>query len=127
VYDQPITAYLFFAPPEHRLSQATDLILDFPGGGFVAMTPEHHEDRLRMWAEQSGRPVLAIDYSKAPECESAVLYCRKRSILTLNLTDPYPYAIDEGFDTYRVIAESVGKVIGMSGQKLNIIISGDSA
>jgi hypothetical protein len=42
-YERPITGYLFFALPEKQLSKATDLILDFPGGGFVAMTPEHHE------------------------------------------------------------------------------------
>lgn len=67
-YKRPITAYLFFAPPESQLCHATDLILDFPGGGFVAMSPEHHEERLRMWAVTTGRPVLSIDYGKAPEC-----------------------------------------------------------
>jgi acetyl esterase/lipase len=51
------------------------------------MNPEHHEERLRMWAKSSGRPVLAIDYGKAPEY-------------------PYPFAIDEAFDTYRVLVES---------------------
>lgn len=45
-----------------------DLILDIPGGGFVAMTPEHHEERLRMWAVRTGRPVASVDYGKAPEC-----------------------------------------------------------
>lgn len=68
-YTRPITAYLFFAPPAEQLSCATDLILDFPGGGFVAMNPEHHEERLRLWATHTGRPVLSIDYGKAPECE----------------------------------------------------------
>jgi acetyl esterase/lipase len=43
-------------------------VLDFPGGGFVAMSPEHHDDRLRAWATRTGRPVLSIDYGKAPEC-----------------------------------------------------------
>jgi hypothetical protein len=60
-------------------------------------------------------------------------------------SDPYPYAIDEAFDTYKVLVESgeflslctlcftyvinlaVGGLIGMSGKKLNIMISGDSA
>ncbi|KDQ27709.1 hypothetical protein PLEOSDRAFT_1042144 [Pleurotus ostreatus PC15] len=107
-YQRPITAYLFFALPEKRLCKATDLILDFPGGGFVAMSPEHHEERLRTWAISTGRPVLSIDYGKAPEY-------------------PYPFAIDEAFDTYRVLVESAGAVLGMSGKKLNIIMSGDSA
>ncbi|KII92745.1 hypothetical protein PLICRDRAFT_155534 [Plicaturopsis crispa FD-325 SS-3] len=107
-YQRPITAYLYFALPEHQLCKATDLILDFPGGGFVAMTPEHHEERLRMWAWRTGRPVLSIDYGKAPEY-------------------PYPFAIDEAFDTYRVLVESKGVLMGMSGKKLNIVMSGDSA
>ncbi|KAI0790793.1 Alpha/Beta hydrolase protein [Abortiporus biennis] len=107
-YQRPVTAWLFFAPPEHHLSRATDLILDFPGGGFISMTPEHHEDRLRMWAMRTGKPVLSIDYGKAPEY-------------------PYPFAIDECFDAYRMIVESAGTIIGMSGTKLNVVFSGDSA
>ncbi|KAH9485132.1 Hormone-sensitive lipase [Psilocybe cubensis] len=107
-YDRPITAYLYFGPAESELCKATELILDFPGGGFVAMSPEHHEERLRMWAVSTGRPILAIDYGKAPEY-------------------PYPFARDEAFDVYRLMVESYGKLIGMSGKKLSIIISGDSA
>ncbi|TEB38251.1 hormone-sensitive lipase [Coprinellus micaceus] len=107
-YDRPITAWLYFAPPEDQLVSQTELILDFPGGGFIAMNPEHHEERLRMWAKSSGRPVLAIDYGKAPEY-------------------PYPFAIDEAFDTYRVLVESNGTLIGLGGSKLSIIMSGDSA
>ncbi|KZT26689.1 alpha/beta-hydrolase [Neolentinus lepideus HHB14362 ss-1] len=107
-YQRPITAWLLFAPPENKLSQATDLIFDVPGGGFIAMTPEHHDERLHMWAVRTGKPVLSIDYGKAPEY-------------------PYPFAIDEIFDTYRVLVESSGQLIGMSGKKLNIIMTGDSA
>ncbi|KAJ7045745.1 Alpha/Beta hydrolase protein [Mycena alexandri] len=107
-YERPITGFLFFALPEKQLSKATDLILDFPGGGFVAMSPEHHEERLRMWAVTTGKPILSIDYGKAPEY-------------------PYPFAIDEAFDTYKVLVESVGALLGMSGKKLNILLSGDSA
>lgn len=69
-YDRPITAYLFFAGPEEDLSKATELIFDIPGGGFVAMTPEHHEERLRAWAISTKRPVLSIDYGKSPECQA---------------------------------------------------------
>ncbi|KAI0630337.1 alpha/beta-hydrolase [Trametes polyzona] len=107
-YRRPMTAWLFFAPPEEELAHATDLILDFPGGGFVSMTPEHHEERLRMWAVRTGKPVLSVDYGKAPEY-------------------PYPYSIDECFDLYRVLVETSGIVVGMSGRKLNIICTGDSA
>ncbi|KAH9931067.1 alpha/beta-hydrolase [Epithele typhae] len=105
---RPITAWLFFAPPAAQLCRATDLILDFPGGGFVSMTPEHHEERLRMWAIRTGKPVLSVEYGKAPEY-------------------PYPFCIDECFDIYRVLVETTGMVIGMSGQALNVILTGDSA
>ncbi|RPD59870.1 alpha/beta-hydrolase [Lentinus tigrinus ALCF2SS1-6] len=105
---RPITTWLFFAPPADQLASATDLILDFPGGGFVSMTPEHHEERLRMWAIRTGKPILSVDYGKAPEY-------------------PYPFSIDECFDLYRVLVETTGMVIGMSGHALNIILTGDSA
>ncbi|KAJ7497471.1 Alpha/Beta hydrolase protein [Mycena latifolia] len=107
-YERPIIGFLFFALPEKQLSKATDLILDFPGGGFVAMSPEHHEERLRMWAITTGKPILSIDYGKAPEY-------------------PYPFAIDEAFDTYKILVESVGTLLGMSGRKLNVLLTGDSA
>lgn len=42
-------------------------------------------------------------------------------------TDPYPFGIDEVFDAYRIIVESKGKAIGMAGEDLNIVLSGDSA
>ena len=38
------------------------------------MTPEHHEERLRVWAEKTGRPVLSLDYGKAPERECSLLF-----------------------------------------------------
>ena len=50
-------------------ANATELIFDCPGGGFVAMTPAHHEERLRLWGVHSKKPVLALEYGKAPECE----------------------------------------------------------
>ncbi|KAI6121390.1 Alpha/Beta hydrolase protein [Pisolithus thermaeus] len=107
-YDRPITVHVYFAAPVLQLHNCTDLILDFPGGGFVAMTPEHHEERLRTWALRTGKAVLAVDYGKAPEY-------------------PYPFAMDECFDLYRLLAESSGRCIGMSGKDFNVILSGDSA
>ncbi|KAF9520305.1 hypothetical protein BS47DRAFT_1335907 [Hydnum rufescens UP504] len=107
-YKKPISAWLFFSRSERELSWATDLILDFPGGGFICMTPQHHEERLRRWTIRTGKPVLSLDYGKAPEY-------------------PYPWAIEEGFDAYRLLVETKGRVIGMSGRALNVIMSGDSA
>ncbi|OJA18626.1 hypothetical protein AZE42_01772 [Rhizopogon vesiculosus] len=107
-YDRPLTVHIYFAPAAPQLQQATDLILDFPGGGFVAMTPEHHDERLRSWALRTGKPVLSVEYGKAPEY-------------------PYPFAMDECFDIYQTLSMSAGRCIGMSGKKLNIILTGDSA
>ena len=44
-----------------------------------------------------------------------------------HITDPYPYAVDEVFDTYQVLVDTAGAVIGMSGRSLEIVASGDSA
>ncbi|KAF5393231.1 hypothetical protein D9757_000749 [Collybiopsis confluens] len=111
-YRRPITCCLYYADSPESLKQCNELILDYPGGGFVAMSPQHHEERLRMWAKNTGRVVLAVDYGKAPESDSI---------------DPYPFAIDEAFDIYQVLVKSGGSAIGMSGKEINIIVSGDSA
>ena len=77
-YERPITAYLFFAGPVEDLCKATELIFDIPGGGYVAMTPEHHEERLRIWAVSTKRPVLSLDYGKSPECQTFLRhFCMK--------------------------------------------------
>lgn len=116
-YTRPITTHLFYSPrqelsssrdPLTALSYERDLIFDVPGGGFISMGPEHHEERLRSWAVQTGKPVISLDYGKAPEY-------------------PYPFAIDEVFDAYQIIVGSKGKAIGMAGEDLNIVLSGDSA
>jgi len=103
MYSRPVTCWIFFAGTEAELAQATELVLDFPGGGFVAMGPTHHEDRLRQWAKSMKRPIVSVDYGKAPEY-------------------PYPYAIDEGFDVYKTIVQSKGRVLGMSGERLKIVL-----
>lgn len=48
-------------------------------------------------------------------------------LLNTYSSDPYPFAVDEIFDAYRIIVESKGKAIGMSGEDINIVLSGDSA
>lgn len=65
--------------------------------------------QLRQLAKETERPVLAIDYCKAPEY-------------------PYPYAVEECYDVYRSLFESGGKIIGMSGRSgFRLVLSGDSA
>ncbi|EIW69571.1 hypothetical protein TREMEDRAFT_30684 [Tremella mesenterica DSM 1558] len=109
----PVKGMLFFSGNEAELAKATQLIIDFPGGGFVAMGPDCHEERLRSWAKRTGKPVLAIEYGKAPEY-------------------PYPWAIEEGFDAYRTIHETLGSCIGIHlpntpSSRLSIVLTGDSA
>jgi len=55
--------------PIAALKLQEDVVLDFPGGGFVAVTPEHHGERLRAWAARMSKPIISVEYGKAPECE----------------------------------------------------------
>ncbi|GAA5920518.1 hypothetical protein JCM1841_003460 [Sporobolomyces salmonicolor] len=110
-YTKPMTAYLFFAGSELELARQRELVMDFPGGGFICMNPQHHEERLLRWAIQTGRPVLSFDYGKAPEY-------------------PFPFAIDEMYDAYSLLHGTKGKCIGMNTvgeQDLRVVLSGDSA
>ncbi|KDE04867.1 hypothetical protein MVLG_04727 [Microbotryum lychnidis-dioicae p1A1 Lamole] len=107
-YDKPIVAWILFNGTDEELAEQTELIFDVPGGGFICMDPTHHEERTLRWTIRTGKPVLGLDYGKAPEY-------------------PFPYAIDETYDVYKVLHESKGKCIGMKGTKLGIVMTGDSA
>jgi acetyl esterase/lipase len=56
-----------------------------------------------MWAITTGKPILSIDYGKAPECTIRSLVFE---IVLNSSLDPYPFAIDEAFDTYKLLVES---------------------
>ncbi|KAL2205140.1 alpha/beta-hydrolase [Sarocladium strictum] len=108
-YKDHVSAWLYFDGPLSALSNQNKLILDVPGGGFVAMDPRCNDDKLLAWAAKSGLPVLSIDYRKAPEY-------------------PYPFALNECFDVYSTIHQTRGRCIGMSGNQIpRVIITGDSA
>ncbi|KIW01263.1 uncharacterized protein PV09_07302 [Verruconis gallopava] len=108
-YQESVDAWLYFDGPISELKNQTKVVLDIPGGGFVAMTPRNHDDRLLAWAGKTGLPVLSLNYKKAPEY-------------------PYPYALNECFDVYRTITASRGRCIGMSGYQVpKVILTGDSA
>lgn len=108
-YKEPVQAWLYFDGPISALKEHDKIVLDIPGGGFVAMDPRNHDDKLIGWAGKTGLPVLALDYKKAPEY-------------------PYPYALNECYDVYHMIMASRGRCVGLSGARdPKVIVSGDSA
>ncbi|KAK5661386.1 hypothetical protein OQA88_11285 [Cercophora sp. LCS_1] len=108
-YKEPVTAWLYFDGPLSDLAYHNKIVLDIPGGGFVAMDPRCNEDKLLAWAAKTGLPVLSLDYKKAPEY-------------------PYPYALNECYDVYTTIVNTRGRCIGLSGKEVpKIVVTGDSA
>ena len=108
-YKEPVNAWLYFDGPLSALRDHTKIVLDIPGGGFVAMNPRHHDDKLLAWAGRTGLPVLSLDYKKAPE-------------------HPYPYALNECYDVYHTLMVTHGRCIGLAGRTApRVILTGDSA
>ena len=108
-YKEPVNAWLFFDGPLSALKNHTKIVLDVPGGGFVAMNPRHHDDKLLAWSGKTGLPVLSLDYRKAPE-------------------HPYPYALNECYDVYHTLVATLGRCIGLAGlSPPRIVLTGDSA
>lgn len=95
-YETPVHGWLYFDGPVSALKRHTKVILNIPGGGFVAMSPRTHDDSLFAWAGKTGLPILSLDYKKAPEY-------------------PYPYALNECYDVYRTIVATGGRCLGLSG------------
>jgi acetyl esterase/lipase len=108
-FKEPVLAWLYYDGPVADLVHHNKLVLDIPGGGFVAMNPRTNDDKLCAWAAKTGLPILSLDYKKAPEY-------------------PYPYALNECYDVYTTIIKSKGRCIGMSGKETpKITVTGDSA
>ncbi|KAK3946457.1 hormone-sensitive lipase [Diplogelasinospora grovesii] len=108
-YKEPVSGWLYYDGPLSDLERHNRIVLDIPGGGFVAMDPRCNDDKLFAWAAKTGLPVLSLDYKKAPEY-------------------PYPYALNECYDVYCTIVKSKGRCIGLSGKEVpRIVITGDSA
>lgn len=108
-YTEPVTAWMYFDGPLSELEKQENLVLDIPGGGFIAMDPRTSDDKLLAWAGKTGVPVLSLDYRKAPEY-------------------PYPYALNECFDVYSQIAQTKGRCVGINLPHCpRIILTGDSA
>ncbi|KAJ2629009.1 hypothetical protein H4R22_003573 [Coemansia sp. RSA 1290] len=102
--------HVFYAGSAGEMRECSRLIVDIPGGGFVAMGPASHEEYLADWALKTQAVVLSVDYAKAPEY-------------------PYPYAIDQCYEVYRELVQTQGRCIGMNqrGHSLHKVLVGDSA
>ena len=108
-YRDPVNAWMYFDGPLSELEKQENIVLDMPGGGFVAMDPRTSDDKLLAWAGKTGVPILSLDYKKAPE-------------------HPYPYALNECFDVYKQIVATKGRCIGMKSATCpRIVLTGDSA
>ncbi|KAL1882365.1 hypothetical protein VTK73DRAFT_1924 [Phialemonium thermophilum] len=108
-YKEPVSAWLYFDGPLTELQRHNKVVLDIPGGGFVAMDPRCNDDKLFAWAAKTGLPVLSLDYKKAPEY-------------------PYPYALNECYDVYTTIINTRGRCIGLLGRDVpQVVVTGDSA
>ncbi|KAJ3350641.1 hypothetical protein HDU91_006220 [Kappamyces sp. JEL0680] len=116
-----IEGRLYFHASKEEFADATELIFCVPGGGFVAMPPICHDDYTSQYARATRKPLVSINYGKAPEY-------------------PYPWALEELFDAFRSIVETNGECIGMRGwygkdanarnvkrKPISITVMGDSA
>ncbi|KAG5357293.1 Hormone-sensitive lipase [Yarrowia sp. C11] len=108
-YEEPVECLLLFDGTAEQLKAQKKVIYHLHGGGFTTMEPKLHEDYLLAWATQLKVPILSVNYRKAPEF-------------------PYPYALDEVFDTYYALIKSKGTIIGLSGDVVpEVVVTGDSA
>ncbi|KAJ2449084.1 hypothetical protein EV183_005083 [Coemansia sp. RSA 2336] len=106
----PAACHVFYAGSMSEMHECSRLVVDIPGGGFVAMGPASHEEYLADWAIKTRAVVVSVDYAKAPEY-------------------PYPYAIDQCYEVYRELMQTKGRCIGMNhkGHRLHTVLAGDSA
>ncbi|KAF9101606.1 hypothetical protein BGX29_005458 [Mortierella sp. GBA35] len=107
--DSEVTVTILFKGTEEEYVRSETIILNIPGGGFVAMRPACHADYLMAWAGQTNVPIVSIDYKKAPEF-------------------PFPYGLNECFDVYKMVVATKGACIGLKGTaQPRIALAGDSA
>ena len=60
-----INVRIYFSGSKEELLQCNTLIFHIPGGGFVTMTPENHDDYLSDWVRQTGIPLISINYGNS--------------------------------------------------------------
>lgn len=106
---EPVDVWIYFEGSSEELKTQKKIVLDIPGGGFVAMGPRNHDDKLMGWSKKLKIPIVSVEYKKAPEY-------------------PYPHGLNECYDVYHSIITTKGRCIGLSGEVVpKVAISGDSA
>ena len=106
---EPVGVWIYFEGSSEGLKAQKKIVLDISGGGFVAMGPRNHDDKLMGWSKKLKIPIVSVEYKKAPEY-------------------PYPYGLNECYDVYHSIITTKGRCIGLSGEAVpRIAMSGDSA
>lgn len=109
-----IECRLFYNKSREELAKETKILLDYPGGGFIAMAPQHHADYLSFWSIALSVPVLSVTYRKAPEY-------------------PFPCGFEDAWNVYKALVDSNGGVAGInlgpsrSEDPIKIAVAGDSA
>lgn len=76
------------------------------GGGWVLFSIDTHDRLMREYADQTGRVVIGVDYSRAPEAR-------------------FPQPIEEVVDILRWLAADGGAALGLDLSRL--VLGGDSA
>ncbi|KAK7207069.1 Alpha/Beta hydrolase protein [Myxozyma melibiosi] len=130
-YHSRIKAFLYYDGPRGSFKQHDKILLSFPGGGFVSMTPRHHDDSLCSWAKRLKIPIVSINYGYVM-LSQRLRYSIVLLIFTVAFRKapeyPYPYGLDECYDAYLEIIRTRGRCIGLSGHSdLQIVLIGDSA
>jgi acetyl esterase/lipase len=114
--DENIECFIYYRGRPEELPNCTRVVLQFHGGGFVAMNPQCHEDYMCKIAKQLDAVLVCVNYRKAPE-------------------HPYPAGLNDCFDVYETLRDDNGRCVGITPtsfsngleQPLTIVLMGDSA
>lgn len=112
-----VIAWLYWNGSDADLANSDKLVLSFTGGGGVSMTPRCHDEYLIPWTKRLNIPILSIQYRFV--LRLLVLISRKAPEY------PYPYALNECFDVYKILCQHPRIILPFHPRK--IVLVGDSA
>ena len=97
----------------HTYDRCTHTNTNTQKGGYVALTPKHHELYLEYWCYYLQIPILSVNYRKAPEFK-------------------FPHGFNDAFNVYKQCVLTNGGCIGIqfndkNNEKFKILVCGDSA